>query len=182
MLTILFVFVAFAFGIMLFTSIQEKIPEELAWLRSSNVYTNKDGSTRTSYNGWKITQAKDTVELYKDFKGPFQVNGTTYKAPAIGILCHDNKLDLRLLTNEATTGVSSTEVFIGPVRQTQWAKGNSTNIFPADSYQTLKEIVKHEGLVDFQLSYRDLGLQKVSLDTKGLKELVVQFPKGCLPS
>lgn len=181
MMTVLFVFLAFAFAALLFSSIQEDLPEELAWLKQDGIVKRKDGSTVQNYGGWRVTLAKDTVELYKPFATNTSVNGVTYMAPAIGILCHEKKLDIRVKTNAQITGTETSDVKLGTGGFNLWQKGADSHVFPPDAKAALRAVMQSPAKVDITLSYAKYGKQTSTLDTTGLKELIDQLPSSCRP-
>ncbi len=188
--TVLWIFIAIAFGLMLFTSLQEKLPDELSFLKSSpsieaapasNGAAAASAATAArafSYEGWAVRQSGSTVELVKGFSGKLESSGDSFDTPSLGILCNQGGLDLRVDTRLATTGTASTPVTLGATSEA-WQKGTGRNIFPPSPVATVRALVAAAGPVTMTLSFVDLGKRSVTLDPTGLKALVDQLPAGC---
>lgn len=187
--TVLWVFIAIAFGLMLFTSLQEKLPEELSFLKSTpgaevtaapaGAASGATVAARTfNYEGWLVRQSGATVELVKGLSGKLEANGDSFDTPQVGILCSQGKLDLRVDTRLATTGTASTPVSLGASTQA-WQKGTGRNIFPPNPVDTVRALAASSGPVTMTLSFVDLGKRSVALDPAGLKALVDQLPATC---
>jgi hypothetical protein len=183
MFTILVVFVTLAFAFLLYSSLQDDIPDELSFLRTqpAGQHAVVAGAKVSSYKGWRVTQMGTTVELIKQFEATAAVGTVAYPPPEIGILCFDNKLDIRVDTKSPTTGTTSSPVAVDRDPAQEWGKGKNTNLFPPQASQLLRDMVRATSGVTLTLSYRTLGLQPSSLDVSGLPELIAQLPSGCRP-
>lgn len=184
--TFLWIFIALAFGLLLFTSVQDKVPEELSFLRANggNVATlgeNQSGDVRRSfsYEGWSVRQEGPTIEFTKPFSGEIDVNGTRYDTPVLGILCHQGKLDVRVDTRMATTGTKTTQVTLSAGGRQTWAKGTDTNVFPSDPSGFVAGLAKAMRPLEMTVSYAELGNHTVTVNGQGLLPLVQQLPQGC---
>ena len=187
---ILWIFIAVAFGLMLFVSIQEELPAELAFLKAeaSGVSTGPTSpsagavaksNTRTfTYEGWSVRQTGATIEIVKPLLGRMELNGNVFDNPELGILCHAGKLDLRIDSRLATTGTQTTPVTFNGVSAT-WAKGASRNIFPPNPPQLVGMMLKQGQPFEVTLSFVDLGKQKLQLNPAGLAALHRQLPASC---
>lgn len=186
---ILWIFISVAFGLMLFTSVQDKLPDELSFLKSSpsleTLGQDSPGDTRASftYEGWRVRQEGPTIELVRSFEGSLEGNSRNFEAPEIGILCHDGKIDVRIDTRAATTGTGSTAVTasVGGSGRQMWRKGPGTNIFPPSVKEFTLAISKSLRPLEVTLSFTELGNQTVKLETTGLAPLLAQLPPGCRP-
>lgn len=171
---------------MLFTSLLDSVPPELAFLKSGTTSTtpSKQSATAASrknytYGGWRIRQEGLTVELTHSFAGKLEVNGNRYDLPELGILCNKGKLDVRVDTRNAVTGLDTTPVTVFGINDKAWSKGAGKNIFPADSSQLTSGLARATGPVDFTFSFVELGSQTLQLDAAGLRALLEQLPPGC---
>lgn len=188
--TILWVFIAAAFGLLLFTGMQDKLPDELSFLKSSpsieSLGQSDPGSTRSSftYKGWKVRQEGPTIELTRSFTGTLEANNRSYDLPEFGVLCNDGKLDARIDTRAATTGTTDTPVTVslGGAGKQQWSKGTGMNVFPPSAKTFVFTAAKALEPLEVTFSFTELGNQKVKLDTTGLAQLLAQLPKGCKQS
>lgn len=180
--TVLWVFIALAFGVILFTGLQDDLPEELSFLKNKSGVTTQGtvplGTKVSSYQGWTIRQTSTAVELVKPLQAKIEVNGSAYVNPEFGYLCNAGKLDMRIDTHSSTTGTRMTPVSVAGVGRQEWDKSKSANIFPKDPHALLKVLTSTPS-VEFTLSYAELGLQRVTLDTQGLDALIKDLPPSC---
>lgn len=181
---VLWIFIALVFGLMLFVSIQEELPPELAFLKNTAVTTGapaEAGSPQAqnfNYEGWQVRQSGVTIELVKPLEGRLERDGVVFDTPELGILCHDGKLDLRLDTRLAVTGAKTTPVRFHDV-DSPWTKGLNRNIFPADPTTTVRKLAAAQGSVAVTLSYVELGNQTTTLNLRGLPQLMERLPRSC---
>lgn len=184
--TFVWVFFAIAFALMMFSSVQDQIPDELSFLKGSPTFgapaAPAPGTQQFVHQGWRVVESPGTTELVKSFKGPITVNGQAYDAPELGILCFQNVLNIRLDSRSPTTGTKNTPVSFGGLEQ-HWDKGaTGTNLLAADPRAVLRGLLGGaQGANQATLSYRDLGQQASALDTTGLPELVARMGQGCQP-
>lgn len=178
MATYLFVFIALALGFMLYSSIQNQIPDELSMLKGSPVVQSASGAApATVYKSWEVRQGGGAVELVKRFNAPGNEQTFSNEVPKIGIVCANGKLDMRIDTRLPTTGAKATEV-VWAGQSAAWAKGDLNNIFPSDVVKAVNAVGQNK-TVDLKLSFVNAGLQGYVLDTKGFSELFSQFPASC---
>ena len=184
--TILWVFIALAGAIILFTSIQDELPEELGFLKNKGTTTlvaeapkrGPTGATVSEYQGWTIRTTGTAVEFVRPFTGSIVVNGTPYDAPEFGLLCDKGKLDMRIDTRMTTTGRKTTMVDIGGMGKVEWEKSASKNIFPKDARKVLTHLYTVNP-AQFKISYAELGAYTVQLDTSALALLLQNMPASC---
>ena len=186
---ILWIFLAFAFGLILFFSIQDKIPDELYFLknqgsaRTSAASASEPGQRGGEYEGWSVRQVGAVVEITKSLRKVGtepKSNGVdiSHRNPTLGILCDNGRLDVRVDAAGPTTGRTQTAVGMSIQLQRDWDKGQGTNIFPKDPHALLRGL-QTQPVVAFELSYIDAGAVKVAVETKGLAELVQRLPATC---
>lgn len=183
--TILWIFLAFAFGLILFFSIQDRIPDELSFLKGTEpekTFRTPDGSVMKvqEYQGWSIRSSQSTVELVKKMfgEGTPDTRGGVPAGQEIGILCNAGKLDMRLDVRGPTTGVRSTPVVVDGLGEMMFDKGTGTNIFPQDPLRLLQRLNRGDS-VRFVVEYSVRGTVALTLDSKGLGELTQQLPASC---
>lgn len=182
----LWAFVTIGFALMLFSSIQDEIPEELSFLKNTpsqeNLARLPAGSQQFTHQGWRVVESLGTTEVVKAFKGPLVVNGQSFEAPDLGLLCYQNSLSVRIDSRLPTTGLKTSPVEFLNTKQL-WDKGASgSNLLSVDPMVTLRGLLS--GAKDAStvtLSYRDLGRQTTTLDLTGLVELVSRMGPGCRP-
>lgn len=185
MSTILFAFIAIAFGLLLFFGIQGELPEELAFLKTNEpTQTVKketaNGITTFKYEGWTVRQSSEAIELTKPMARGMEINGSQYRAPEVGILCAGGRLDLRIDTKYNTTGIKETPVTFGGFSVQPWDKSRTYNIFPKQAGPAISTLATNPR-VDIQLSFAELGKQNFVFEGLGLNALINSLPSGCRP-
>jgi len=187
--TALWVFIAAAIGLMLFSTLQEDLPNELSFLKmpeNAVVVTPGGGATgpavRTSlHQGWEVQQTGNTLSASRAFRGVLEVNGQVYDTPQLGVLCHEDKLSVRIDSRMATTGMAKTPVALGTAEQ-DWDKGAAgMNVLAPNPSQVLALLLKAQEPVGVTLSYRELGKQTAYVDTTGLQDIAAAMRPGCRP-
>ncbi|KWT98289.1 MULTISPECIES: hypothetical protein [unclassified Variovorax] len=177
---ILWIFVALAFGLMAFVSIQDKVPEELAFLKSGGGIVEgplPEQLKEEQLDGWTIRQQGPVLEATRRATGDMVVNGTSYDVPSFGLLCNAGAPDARIDSRMATTGVKTTPVEVDG-KAAEWQKGSGLNIFPPNPVEFTRYLASKPS-VSLTLSFRDLGKQTVVFDTHQLKQLLRGFPQSC---
>lgn len=182
--TVLWIFVAIAGGLLLFTSIQDELPTELAFLKGSPVDASAPAAQgsipqgMSQYQGWNIRNVNGAIELTRALQSNIVVNGVVYDSPEFGLLCNKGKLDMRLDTKAQTTGRKTTVVAVGAQAPQPWDKSASFNIFPKKS-TALLELLRTGQPLEFKISYAELGLQAARLDASALPSLLQAMPVAC---
>ena len=184
---VLWIFIAAAMGLMLFSTLQENLPDELSFLKTTSVETSPPEADPslvaktgiTTLEKWTMRRAGDTIELVQRMSGQIEAGGVVYDNPEIGILCHKGRLDVRIDARHATTGTRTTPVEVKPGSSMVWTKGTAKNVFPADPKSLVSTLAKSTGPVKFSFSYIELGNQTVELAPKGLKALLGTLPTTC---
>lgn len=185
----LWIFLAFAFAVIIFTGFQNDLPEELGFLKNTKPNTvfqleapgptaNGEGMTTSQYQGWTIRKTPYAVEFVRTMSANIEVNGNQYSSPEFGLLCDGGKLDIRIDTRTGTTGRTSTPVTVSGLGAQEWDKSSGKNIFPKNAAALLAHLNKTPK-VEFTLSYSELGLQKATLDTTAFAQLLQALPATC---
>jgi hypothetical protein len=177
---VIWIFVALAFGLMAFVSIQDEVPDELAFLKSSGPAIEASAAEQLKeeqLEGWTIRQQGPVLEATRRASGDLVVNGTTYDVPSFGLLCNAGAPDARVDSRMPTTGVKTTPVEVDG-KEAQWLKGSDLNIFPPNPVEFTRYLASKPS-VSLTLSFRDLGKQTVAFDTHQLKQLLRGFPQSC---
>lgn len=181
---IFWIFFAFALGFILFASIQNKLPPEMAFLRGSgSPATTASGAGLSSYEGWTIVSDNGAVELRKVASS----SASTEKPPLLGILCDRGTLGIRLDPQApAAGGALSAEVAVVLPGATpsisSWYRTRTTNLLaprPQELLHRLTASNPERGLAQFQVNAKDGTQLTLSLDLRGLSALVKQFPASC---
>jgi hypothetical protein len=171
---VLWIFLAFAFALMLFSSIQDDLPKELSFLKGGK------SSASQTYEGWTIRQAGSAVEYSRLLQFSPAPDNISFKMPELGILCNNGVLDLRIDTKQKTTGAKATSVAINGIPY-EWDKGTGTNIFPKLPKEALASLVAANPS-QVVLSYAQTGLQPTLVEgMPALSTLIKQLPSSCQP-
>jgi hypothetical protein len=186
MFTFLWVFLSIGLALLLFSSLQDKIPDELSILKGTPSFgvpaVLPAGTQQFNHRGWRVVESAGTTEIVRSFNGPATVNGQAFEAPELGLLCYQGTLNIRVDTRLPTTGLKNSLVEFANVQQL-WDKGaTGTNLLAVDPRSTLRGLLS--GARDasrITLSYRDLGVQSADVDLAGIGELVSRMGPGCQP-
>jgi hypothetical protein len=185
---VLWIALALAFGLLMFTSLQSSLPDELNMFKSQGgdngvemLGTTTTGAERRNFNylGWNVRQEGPTVELTRKFSGLIQAKGAVYDNPEIGFLCHLNKLDVRINTRNAVMGTRITPLTVSAGSMQTWSKGTDMNIFPGSPKTFAGDMAKSMRPVDFKFTFSELGAHTVTLKVEGLSVLLKKLPSGC---
>jgi hypothetical protein len=184
--TFIWVFFAIGFALMLFSSIQDDIPDELSFLKGTPSFgvpaALPPGAQQFTHLGWRVTESPGTAEIVRSFNGPITVNGQSFEAPELGLLCYQGVLSVRIDTRLPTTGIRNSPVGFANTNQ-MWDKGaTGTNLLAVDPRATLRGLLSGaKGAAALTLSYRDLGAQSAEIDLTGIGELAARMGPGCQP-
>lgn len=180
--TFFWVFIALAFSLLLFSSIQDEIPDELSFLKADvagAVGAPPPGSQKFLFEGWQVVESPGTAEFVKRAAGPIQVNGSAYNAPLVGILCHQGRLNVRIDPAYATTGTPYTVVGVGALQQNFEKGASGTNLLATDPTSVVRLLAQSKDGVPLSISYRDLGVQRSNFNASGLSQLLERLPTTC---
>ncbi|MNR71680.1 hypothetical protein D3C71_23120 [compost metagenome] len=182
MLAFLFIFLALAFGLMAFVSMQDDIPEELGFLKSAaSSVTQPKGhpppSALTRLEGWTIVQSGPVIEATRQFSGEIVVKGVRYDVPTLGVLCNAGKLDARIEARHQLAAGEPLQVSLDGAQQT-WARGGGTNVFPPAPVEFVRYL-SGKPKVSVSLPFADFGRQTVTVDTSLLKDVLRALPASC---
>lgn len=174
--------VAIVLGLILFSSIQDDIPNELAFLKgapkTSQVATVATTPVQADVAGWLVQSRGAVTELSKRFAAGIKAGAYQYDAPVIGLMCDGKALHLRIDTQAPVTGRTESPVKVNG-RESQWYKAQGTNVLAADAKSIAAQLLKAKTPVEFEFSYLDVGLAKASLDAAGLRDAAMQLPPAC---
>lgn len=182
---LLSVFIAFALGLILFFSLQEKAPDELSFLKdkSTPVRVAAPGAT-ASYKNWDVFQ-KDNGS------STILVNGTTFvpaKKPVpfiISLKCESGGLSSYIqfgsqLNFTKQDRSDSAIVYFDKEPQLWGSMPEFTDKYVAkDPKSVLAQMKSKKEIKLMFMENRAKNPTEVVLKTDGLNELVSQLPRGC---
>lgn len=164
--TVLWVFFALAFGLMLFVSLQDEIPQELTALKTQP----DQAQGYTSYEGWRAVVQGDTVEVRKRFEKPVTV--------FVGFLCTPKGLDARLELTARVPPVENLMVGVAKEQPQAWERGTGKNIFPPAPKLFAQQLISRAGDVKVTIQAGNFN-KEVLIDSRGLREMLSQLPAHC---
>lgn len=180
--TFFWVFIALAFSLLLFSSIQNEIPDELSFLKgnsSLDAGAIPPGAQKFLYLGWQVVESPGTAEFVKRAQGSLEVNDAKYTTPLVGILCHQGRLSVRIDPMYATTGSPYTLVGVSSLQQNFEKGASGTNLLATDPSSLVRVMAQSKEPVQLAISYRDFGIQRTALDASGLAQLLERVPSTC---
>ena len=173
--TVLWIFIALAFGFMLFVSLQPKMPEGLSWLKNmgaqdSEQYRIADGTYEVE--GWRIVKQGNAVELTKGLKS---VSGDYGKVlPLLGVMCSGSPVtSMRIdpfqqLPAGRRSDVANVKVG-GLSSQLNWYLTTSTNVMATPAADAVA-LLKSSASVQFRIQYNS-GPVMVELDSSSFSKV-----------
>lgn len=174
---IFWIFFAVAMGIILFASIQNKLPNELGFLKQKEGATPGASSPALAgYEGWTILSENGAVELRKSLVS----SSGGGSDPIIGVLCDKGTLNIRVDPKFAAEGKTTAELALIGTQSLDslWYKTKSTNLIAPRPREVLGLLLA-SSTVQLQMVASGGRRTSLTLDTKGLAPLVNQFPLSC---
>lgn len=174
--------VAIILGLIMFSSMQDDIPDELSWLKAApkpaqTVQVETEASSSQTVQGWQVVSKGAITELTKRFSSGFKAGAYEYEPPVMGLMCDGNELHLRVDTQAPVTGRAETPVKLNG-KALSWHKAQGTNVLAPDAKAIAKLLMKARE-VEFEFSYLDTGLATSRIDTTGLRDASMQLPPAC---
>lgn len=177
---VFWVLIALALGFMIYSSIEDELPESLAVLKSKGAATQVQAPKEmVAENGWSIRTDGANIEIAKSFAAGIERDGVRYDAPTLAFLCSDGRVFARIDTQLKTTGRKATPVRLGRSEPLPWDKASGTNVLAPEPVKLLSKL-SQEAEFTFEFEYVDFGRQALKVDTAGIKAAVSQFPPNCL--
>ncbi|MDO8417791.1 MAG: hypothetical protein Q7S87_16445 [Agitococcus sp.] len=173
---ILWIFIAIAFGLMMFTNLQEKLPDELSYLKTTPT-TQAQGSAPA---GWSLTTQGDAIELTTTLESATASGG----GALLGILCNKSSLDVRLDPHFVTTGVTTTPVVLSGQSEELWDKGadvskvKTYNIYPHNPSYFLKQVMANSS-TQLQISAATTGVHTYLVDGGMVTKAIQVLSPSC---
>jgi hypothetical protein len=171
---VLWIFIAFAFGLLLFTSIQDDLPDELGFLKSKQpAARNIEGAVTYQHEGWFIQQIGQTSEMSKPLRSPAPgVEGSLF------LLCHNGQWQARINLSVPTPGKSFSSIEIGGAAE-RWAKGADNNLISPNP-QALASSFSQDGQ-PLSLTIPTVSAGKVNFEfhPKGFSDIVARLSLAC---
>lgn len=164
--TVLWVFIALAFGLMLFVSLQDDIPQELSALKTQP----DQAQNYTAYEGWRAVVQGQTVEMRKRFDKP-----TT---ALVAFLCTPKGLDARMELTARVPPVENLWVWVNKEQPQAWERGAGKNIFPPAPKLFAQQLTAQVGTIKVTIQAGKFN-KEILVDTRGLREMLAQLPPQC---
>jgi len=162
---VLWIFLALAFGLMLFVGLQENLPEELEVLRGEPV-----AEGYKAVNGWEPRQEKGYIEVKRKFFAP--------DVMVVGVLCTPQGLDLRIEPDRRIPPVATATVFLGNAAAQEWQRTAGSNLLPPDPRAVLRYALAQPQVQ--RITVKVGGNQRdTDVDFRGLADVIAQLPAHC---
>ena len=181
---VLWIFIAFAFGLMFFASLQDDLPDELAFLKSKGALAGSrelPAQTAALANGhyqmgaWVLRKENSAVELIKAFAAaPGSPVGTSAQ---LGILCANGQLGVRIDAGGALRPRCTVKLDITGLGNQAFTRGPGSNLI-AKSPGKIKAHLASTGFLAVSLPLERTDVNVV-LDGAGLGSLLDLLPETC---
>jgi hypothetical protein len=184
--------IAGAIGLILYSSIEDKVPEILRLPKSSSSSsahvapgaknTNQGGTgfapVASSSRMWQVRGDGANVELLRDFRGMVEHEGNRYDAPTLLLTCYQGEVfagvDLHMAP--ATKGEKAPVRALGTAQS--WTVGEGHRIY-SPAPQALLAAVRAERKFDMVLPYAEIGNKTVTFDPADGAKALAYFPPAC---
>jgi hypothetical protein len=173
---ILWIFIALAFGFLMLTNLQEKLPDELSYLKGGPTVA----ASGVIPEGWTKATQGDAVELTYTMPS----TQPSQQGAILGVLCNKGQLDVRVDPQFATTGITSTPLIMTGRGEEQWDKGadatktKTFNIYPPQPLYFLKNALATRSTT-LQLSSASNGIHDYVLDGAALSVAIRALSEEC---
>lgn len=183
----LWIFLALAFGFMLFVSLQDHLPEELEFLKGGDqksFYSIELPAADGQYDigGWSVSKQGSSYELKKQM-APTESSQDFPKMPVVGLLCHQGAWDFRLDTKFNTTGVKKTKISFNESLGFNFERGLGTTVFPFNPKIVVEKFYKINNIDNkmiVKISYVDFGEKTFFLEnTKEMSSIMHALSHLC---
>lgn len=187
MMWVLMCFIAIVIALLLYSKIEDQLPEALHLPKTSRNGSLVVTDTRNSaaVGGlvvpgatWQVRGDGKNVELVRDFDGSLEVNGQRYDAPTLVVTCFDGELfahvDLRMaVQSDGKYGKVRT-----PAGDQQWRLGQGHDLY-SPTPKAMLAAVQADKPFQLRLPYAELGVQTVTFTPKGGRSALAALPTSC---
>lgn len=194
MMWVLMCIIAGAIGLILYSSIEDKVPDVLRLPKSSSgssaqvahggKNTQQGGSgfapVASSSRMWQVRGDGANVELLRDFRGMVEHEGNRYDAPTLLLTCYQGEVfagvDLHMAP--ATKGDKASVRALGVAQSWTIGEGDGHSIY-SPAPKALLAAVRAERKFDMVLPYAELGNKQVTFDPADGAKALAYFPPAC---
>lgn len=193
MMWILWAAICFGIAIILYSSIEDKVPEGLKF--GNNPVFEVQNKTATEKGGqdsaasrqartnkeWMARSSQGVLEVSRDSNDAIPtVTGQTYDAPSFFITCKDSTLFAwwEMRVPSVLSGEKSVSVRVNGKPQV-WRAGSEFRVFSPDAKLLMTNLIANPNS-KFELSLEENPNYKFTLTTSGLTSHLKQFPSTCL--
>lgn len=193
MFWVLFAFLAFAVGIMLFADVQDSIPDELGWLKapkgdflasvknsSESLPSQVGASTLDLGNGWIFvaTPNKKTFLIEKTLSGQWSPE-VGYDLPKISMMCYEARrlVTIAPMLRLATDSNSNATLSVNG-KGFKWFQQEPLRAYAPNSEELISALSAGKNL-KFGFTYEEAGSQTFELPVSDNKSAVDYFSKNC---
>lgn len=192
MMWVLMCIIAGAIGLILYSSIEDQVPDILRLPKNAagssaqvapGAQGTKPGGTgfapvASSSRIWQVRGDGVNVELLRDFRGLVEHGGNQYDAPTLILTCHNGEafagVDMHMAP--AIKGDKASVKALGAAQS--WSIGEGHRLY-SPAPQALLAAVRAERKFDMVLPYAELGNKSVSFDPVDGAKALAYFPPSC---
>jgi len=188
MMWVLMCFIAVAIGFIMYSSIEEKMPEPLRLPKGSSKVGAAAGAAgqgggsfgpvASSSRMWQVRGDGQNVELVRDFRALIEHQGQQYDAPTLLLTCYGGELfvgvDLHMAP--AMKGERA-QVKVNTATQS-WTAGEGHRLY-SPAPKSVLAAVRAEKPFDLVLPYAELGAQRVTFEPVDGAKALAYFPASC---
>jgi hypothetical protein len=191
MMWVLMCIIAGAIGLILYSSIQDQVPDVLKLPKGSGASAQvADGKQGVSPGGsgfapvasssrmWQVRGDGVNVELLRDFRTRVSHAGLDYDAPTLMLTCYGGEVfvgvDLHMAP--AVTGDKASVRALGSAQS--WTVGEGHRLY-SPAPQALLAAVRAERAFEMVLPYAELGNKTVSFEPADGAKALAYFPPAC---
>lgn len=191
MMWVLFCILALVVGLMLYSTIEEKLPEVLHLPKASSGSAHVASGAKNGQPGgagfapvasssrmWQVRGDGANVEVLRDFKGLIEHEGRQYDAPTLTLTCYGGEVfagvDLHMAP--AIKGEKASVRALGVAQS--WTVGEGHRLY-SPAPQALLAAVRAEHKFQMVLPYAELGEKQVTFDPVDGAKALAYFPPAC---
>lgn len=189
MMWILMCCIALFVGFMLYSSIEDKVPELLSLAKlgpkSSTVVPSAQPPNQAPLEGvvfssqaWQIRGDGVNAELTRDFQGSIEFNGQRFDAPALILTCYEGEVFARVNMRMAIATSGSKATVGTPTGSQQWSLGQGNEVY-SPTPKVILAAVGQEKSFKLTLPYAEIGSQTVTFTPKDGKRAIAALPAAC---
>lgn len=193
MMWVLWSFIAIAAGFILYSSIQDQVPDELSFLKlgaanPSAVVSGDDNSPESnaqvsdyyasSAKHWTIVRQPAYTELVRDFGNAVIYAGQATEAPTLHVLCANQQLFVGLDPKLRVAGDEKSATLQFDGQSQTWLRDTNQRLYAQNSADVRNRLTQKTPLT-VVLRFVEGGEQRFTLNTEGFVKALSRLPSAC---